>query len=339
MLPALLLQTNDCVVVDQGSPMAWDNGVYCASPSIRSAPAPPSIVSAPAPPNSTSLRRLPCRLSAPASPLTQSPRLSLSAAVAAFSASLSRPPQTWSSPAPPISTSPFSPPHAPTLVVAGAAHQHIRFVAAEGDIVVRRRGAGASGAGADEITPRATDHPVVATGRADIVAQPASGIDHIRIGAALKGIASAAPAKAHAPGGLGAIEGHVVCTQGKMQQYAVRPQDVRPQGQAKLATAPVFQVSHRVVRPGGIPDAQAPDTIARRAQLVGSVGVVPGAVVGLFVHAFDAAKLALDHPAIDFNHIVALGIHQGVNADCAGLQPVGVVSSFAYEGVFPCITV
>src|SRR6218665_3200642 len=318
MLPALLLQTNDCVVVDQGSPMAWDNGVYCASPSIRSAPAPPSIVSAPAPPNSTSLRRLPCRLSAPASPLTQSPRLSLSAAVAAFSASLSRPPQTWSSPAPPISTSDSSPPKAISLSVA------------VGLVPV------APGRMKSRPAPPIT---LSSPGAVLTYLQPASGIDHIRIGAALKGIASAAPAKAHAPGGLGAIERHVVCTQGKMQQYAVRPQDVRPQGQAILATAPVFQVSHRVVCPGGIPDAQAPDTIARRAQLVGSVGVVPGAVVGLFVHAFDAAKLALDHPAIDFNHIVALGIHQGVNADCAGLQPVGVVSSAAHQRGTPCTTV
>src|SRR6218665_821076 len=212
MLPALLLQMNDCVVVDQGSPVAWDEGVYCASPSIRSAPAPPSIVSAPAPPNSTSLRRLPCQLSTPPSPPTPPPPPSPStpAPVAAAVAVCGRGRVLC-----------FVVATAPTLVVAGAAHQHIRFVAAEGDIVVRRRGAGASGAGADEITPRATDHPVVATGRADIVAQPASGIDHIRIGAALKGIASAAPAKAHAPGGLGAIEGHVVCTQGKMQQYAV----------------------------------------------------------------------------------------------------------------------
>src|SRR6218665_821075 len=54
----------------------------------------------------------------PPPPPPQSPRLSLSAAVAAFSASLSRPPQPWSSPAPPISTSDSSPPKAISLSVA-----------------------------------------------------------------------------------------------------------------------------------------------------------------------------------------------------------------------------
>src|SRR6218665_1598325 len=209
MLPALLLQTNDCVVVDQGSPMAWDNGVYCASPSIRSAPAPPSIVSAPAPRNSTSLRRLPCRLSAPASPLTQSPRLSLSAAVAAFSASLSRPPPTWSSPAPPISTSDSSPPKAISLSVA------------VGLVPVAPVRMKSRPAPPITLSSRPPLPPVVPPGLSDIVARPASGIDHIRMGAALKGIASAAPAKAHAPGGLGAIEGHVVVTQGAMPLYTV----------------------------------------------------------------------------------------------------------------------
>ena len=133
------------------------------------------------------------------------------------------------------------------MIVARATHQHVRALPAKGDVIIGRRGHTAVATRADELTPIASHHHVVATEGIDVVAVAAPGGDHIAVGGAIERIAHIAPGKRHAPGRTRTVKCQVGIAIGVQQLHALGLGNGRPDGQAKLAVLPTLDIRHRRV--------------------------------------------------------------------------------------------